>query len=79
MQGGTAALTLPMVDVVIVGAGASGGAVAASLADTRIRIVCLEQGDWPDSARYPSTGRDWGARALGGYGFNPNQRANPAD
>lgn len=79
MQGGTAAWTLPMVDVVIVGAGASGGAVAASLADTRMRIVCLEQGDWPDSARYPSTGRDWEARALGEYGFNPNQRANAAD
>ena len=37
-------------DVVIIGAGASGGAAAYSLADTKMRIVCLEQGDWADSA-----------------------------
>jgi len=30
------------VDVLIVGAGASGAAVAWSLAETRMRIVCLE-------------------------------------
>ena len=34
------------VDVPIVGAGASGAAVAYSLAETRMRIVCMEQGDW---------------------------------
>ena len=37
---------LDKVDVLIVGSGASGAAVAWSLADTRMRIVCLEQGDW---------------------------------
>jgi len=37
---------LDRVDVVIIGAGASGGAVAWSLAETKMRIVCLEQGDW---------------------------------
>ena len=67
------------VDVLIVGAGASGAAMAWSLAETRMRIVCLEQGDWPDPARYPSTGRDWEARALGEFGFNPNRRGNAAD
>jgi choline dehydrogenase-like flavoprotein len=70
---------LERVDVLIIGAGASGAAVAWSLAETRMRIVCLEQGDWPDPARYPSTGRDWEARALGEYGFNPNRRGNPGD
>jgi flavin-dependent dehydrogenase len=34
-----------MVDVLIIGAGASGAAVALSLADTRMKILCLEQGD----------------------------------
>jgi choline dehydrogenase-like flavoprotein len=67
------------VDVLIIGAGASGAAAAWSLADTRMRIVCLEQGDWPNPAHYPSTGRDWEARALGEYGFNPNRRGNPGD
>ncbi len=33
------------VDVLIVGAGASGAAVAWSLAETRMNILCLEQGD----------------------------------
>ena len=33
-----------VVDVLIVGAGAAGAAVAWSLAETRMRIVCLEQG-----------------------------------
>ena len=33
-------------DVVIVGAGASGAAVAWSLAAAGFKVVCLEQGDW---------------------------------
>ncbi len=47
------------VDVLIIGAGASGAAVAWSLADTKMRIVCLEQGDWSNSAEYPTTGKNW--------------------
>jgi choline dehydrogenase-like flavoprotein len=41
-------------DVVIVGAGASGGVAALRLARAGLRVVCLEQGDWPDRAAYPS-------------------------
>ena len=67
------------VDVLIVGGGASGAAVAWSLADTRMRIVCLEQGDWPDSARYPSTGRDFETRQFEDYAISPNRRAMAAD
>ncbi len=67
------------VDVLIIGAGASGAAMAWSLADTKMRIVCLEQGSWPNPSSYPSTGRDWEARAFGDMGFNPNQRKAPAD
>ena len=32
------------VDVLIIGAGASGATVAWSLAETRMRILCLDQG-----------------------------------
>ena len=32
------------VDVLIIGAGASGAAIAWSLLETRMRILCLEQG-----------------------------------
>jgi choline dehydrogenase-like flavoprotein len=43
------------VDVLIVGAGASGAALAWSLAETRMNILCLEQGGWMNPAEYPST------------------------
>ena len=39
-------MTEQTVDVLIIGAGAAGAAVAWSLADTRMHILCLEQGDW---------------------------------
>ena len=52
-----------IVDVLIIGAGASGAAAAWSLAETRMKILCLEQGDWVRSNDLPSNGRDWEARA----------------
>ena len=67
------------VDVLIIGAGASGAAVAWSLADTRLRILCLEQGDWMNPADYPTTGRDWEARQLSDFSFSPNQRRSAWD
>ncbi|MFO1024526.1 MAG: GMC family oxidoreductase [Acetobacteraceae bacterium] len=67
------------VDVLIIGAGASGAAMAWSLADTKMRIVCLEQGGWMKPSEYPSTGRDWEARALSDYSPSPNIRARPTD
>jgi choline dehydrogenase-like flavoprotein len=67
------------VDVLIIGAGASGAAVAWSLADTRMHILCLEQGDWMNPAKYPSTGRDWEARFYSDYSPSPNIRARPED
>ncbi|XOV89711.1 MAG: GMC family oxidoreductase [Pseudomonadota bacterium] len=67
------------VDVLIVGAGASGAAVAWSLAETRMRIVCLEQGDWVNPLNYPSTGRNWESRAWGDYAINPNRRRLDVD
>ena len=68
-----------VVDVLIIGAGASGAAVAWSLADTRMRIVCLEQGEWMNSAEYPSAGRDWEARKFSDFSINPNHRKRTTD
>src|ERR1700733_3950241 len=34
-------------DVLIIGAGASGGVAALRLATAGLSVVCLEQGDWP--------------------------------
>ncbi|MBC8241114.1 MAG: NAD(P)-binding protein, partial [Alphaproteobacteria bacterium] len=52
-------MTEQPIDVLIIGAGASGAAMAWSLAETRMRIVCLEQGDMMKPANYPSAGPDW--------------------
>jgi choline dehydrogenase-like flavoprotein len=67
------------VDVLIIGAGASGAAVAWSLAETRMRILCLEQGDWVKPGEYPSNGRDWEERQLGDFHVNPNRRGLASD
>jgi len=68
-----------MVDVLIIGSGASGAAVAWSLADTRMKILCLEQGDWMKQLDYPSNRRDWEARVFGDFATSPNIRARPTD
>jgi choline dehydrogenase-like flavoprotein len=68
-----------IVDVLIIGAGASGAAVAWSLADTRMRIVCLEQGDWIKSSELPSNDRDWEARRYTDFAISPNQRGRDTD
>ncbi len=67
------------VDVLIIGAGASGAAVAWSLADTRMRIVCFEQGDWTSPSEYPSTRTDWESLQYGPWNIDPNVRARPYD
>ena len=68
-----------VVDVLIIGSGASGAAVAWSLAETKMRIVCLEQGDWMKPTDYPSNGRDWEARQFDDFAISPNRRARPTD
>ena len=67
------------VDVLIIGAGASGAAVAWSLADTKMHILCLDQGGWMNPAEYPSTGRDWEAKFYGEWSSSPNVRKRPED
>ena len=67
------------VDVLIIGSGASGAAVAWSLADTRMRILCLEQGDWMKSTDFPSNGRDWEARRYTDFDISPNRRGRDTD
>ena len=68
-----------IVDVLIIGAGASGAAVAWSLSETKMNILCLEQGDWMDTTKYPGMTTDWEARQLGDFGFSPNTRGRRED
>jgi choline dehydrogenase-like flavoprotein len=66
-------------DVLIVGAGASGGVAALRLARAGLRVVCLEQGDWQDPTAYPGAGPDWELQARKQWSSSPNERAQPAD
>ena len=68
-----------IVDVLIIGAGASGAVVAASLAETRMKILCLEQGDWIKPGEFPTNGRDWEARRYGDFDISPNRRGRDTD
>jgi choline dehydrogenase-like flavoprotein len=67
------------VDVLIIGAGASGAAVAWSLAETKMNILCLEQGDWMKSEDYPGMRSDWEARQFGDFALSPNARGRRED
>jgi choline dehydrogenase-like flavoprotein len=67
-------------DVVIVGAGASGAVAARRLASAGVRVVCLEQGDWPGATDgYRGADPEWEITALKQWHPNPNVRAAPAD
>jgi choline dehydrogenase-like flavoprotein len=72
-------MTEQTVDVLIIGAGASGAAVAWSLADTRMQIVCLEQGDWVPTDAYPGLRANWELRTAGDFALSPNMRGRPED
>ena len=67
------------VDVLIIGAGASGAAAAGSLRSATAQLPLGGQGEWMNPAEYPSTSRDWEAQQLDKFSFSPNQRNNKAD
>ena len=68
-----------VVDVLIIGAGASSAAAAWSLADTKMKILCLEQGDWMNPAEYPSTRKHWKVLKNVEYNQSPNVRKRDVD
>ena len=70
---------MELVDILIVGAGASGAAVAWSLSNCELSIVCLEQGDYAKVNSYPSTRPDWELDKLEKFNPNPNVRKLDAD
>jgi choline dehydrogenase-like flavoprotein len=72
-------MTDDLVDILIIGAGASGAAVAWSLSDTGLKIRCLEQGDHMDASQYPSTTLQWEASRQKDFHVSPNVRKLAAD
>jgi len=67
------------VDVLIIGAGASGAAVAWMLARAGIGVLCLEQGDWVDPQSYPHWRADWELSRHREWSPEPNVRRLPQD
>jgi choline dehydrogenase-like flavoprotein len=66
-------------DVLIIGAGASGAAVAWMLADAGWKVVCLEQGGWVDPMSMPHWHDRWELRRLTDFNPDPNLRGRPED
>ena len=66
-------------DVLIVGAGASGGVAGRRLAEAGLSVVCLEQGVWPDRDSYPGASAEWELAAAKQWSSVPSVRNAPAD
>ena len=67
------------VDVLVIGAGASGGAFTWSLSEAGIQVMCLEQGGWVEPTAYPTAQDDWELHRLTDYNPDPNLRGLPED
>jgi choline dehydrogenase-like flavoprotein len=66
-------------DVLIIGAGASGGVAAAQLAQAGMAVTCLEQGGWLNPSDYPADRRDLELVSTSRWHINPNVRGLPED
>ena len=66
-------------DVLIIGAGASGAAVAWYLSSAGFKVVCLEQGDWIRQDELTHGHDDWEIHRLTDFHADPNVRKRPED
>lgn len=71
--------TLPPVDVVVVGSGASGAAATWKLAKGGFNVVCIEQGPWVKPTEYPVTKSNWEELIRTKWSYHPNERQSLAD
>ncbi len=67
------------VEVLVIGAGASGAALSWSLAAAGIDVMCLEQGGWLAPDALPITEPGWEIRWQTDFSPNPNIRRQPQD
>ena len=67
------------VDVLVIGAGASGAAFSWSLSQAGIGVMCLDQGGWLDPTAYPTALEDWELYRQREYHPDPNVRRLAAD
>src|SRR3954447_15900295 len=66
-------------EVLIVGAGASGGVAARRLAEGGVGVGCLEQGAWPDRATFRGGEPERDLVARGPWSSSPAVRRSPSD
>ncbi|CAB4932266.1 MAG: FAD-binding protein [Actinobacteria bacterium] len=66
-------------DVLIIGAGASGGIAAKHLAEEGLSVVILEQGNWVDQSDMPGLRPEYELLGGGPWHPNPNVRNRPED
>ncbi len=67
------------VDVVVVGAGATGAALSWRLATRGLKVTCLEQGEWVDPSAYPASYEGWPLHFGTDFHLDPNVRRLVAD
>lgn len=66
-------------EVLIIGAGASGGVAARSLAANGMQVLCLEQGEWPDPDKFVGRREEWELLAETRWSPDPNRRLLESD
>ncbi len=66
-------------EILVVGAGASGGVVARRLARAGVDVVCLEQGRWHDRADFPASRPEFELISRKQWAWSPNDRDRPED
>lgn len=71
--------TLPEVEVLIIGAGMAGGAIACTLAEAGVEVRCLEQGNWLPGGARPHGDRYYELERGTRWNTSPNIRRWPAD
>jgi choline dehydrogenase-like flavoprotein len=66
-------------EALVIGAGAGGAVATLALARAGVRVVCLEQGDWPDRTLYRGDRPEWELVAGKQMAFSPGVRQGPSD
>ena len=61
-------------DVLVIGSGPAGAALAKRLADLGAQVVCLEQGDWTRASDFPTGPDEEGQLRRRWHSFSPNVR-----
>jgi choline dehydrogenase-like flavoprotein len=67
------------VDVLIIGAGASGSVAAHALASEGFSVLCLEQGDWVNNGDMPGSKPEFELLTRTTWAWDPNQRQMESD